>query len=92
MVKGEYSGNFLELGKIRIDFKVIGSSATYIALLIFATVMHAHQQSVQQRQDSLNEQQEGQDPQSEFIRAMNADIFLDRGLSWTAFPDDTTIL
>lgn len=38
--------------------------------------------------NSLNEQQEQEDPQSEFVRAQFVDPLFQNGSPWTAFPDD----
>lgn len=40
-----------------------------------------------------NEQQEEEEPESEFVREMNVDTSsTNRGVPWTPFPDDSTIL
>lgn len=41
--------------------------------------------------NSLNEQQEEEDPQSEFVRSMFADTLNKSGQDWAAFPDNKDI-
>ena len=42
--------------------------------------------------NSLNEEQEPEEPQSEFIRSMFSDTLHDSGIAWKSFPNDSTIL
>ena len=43
------------------------------------------------RASSMNEEQEEQAPDSEFIRSQFGDTLNDRGTDWTAFPDNKDI-
>lgn len=55
--KGEYEGQFLKLGKIRLEFNVFGSTATYIILLSAAYYMHAEMDLQKIQRLSMQDQQ-----------------------------------
>jgi hypothetical protein len=55
--RGEYEGQFLNLGKIKIQFNIFGSSATYVVLLFSAYFIHNDMESDKIQQLSMKDQQ-----------------------------------
>lgn len=55
--KGEYQGQFLSLGKIRVEFNVFGSTATYALVLLAAYYMHSDMESQKIQILSMQDQQ-----------------------------------
>jgi hypothetical protein len=55
--KGEYEGQFLSLGKIRVEFNVFGSTATYALVLFAAYYMHSDMESQKIQRLSMQDQQ-----------------------------------
>lgn len=55
--KGEYEGQFFKLGKIRVEFKVFGSTATYVLVIFSAYFMHDDMESQKTQRLSLKDQQ-----------------------------------
>lgn len=55
--RGEYEGRFLNLGKIRIEFNVFGSTATYVLVIFAAYFMHNDMELQKLQRLSLEDQQ-----------------------------------
>lgn len=55
--KGEYEGKFFKLGKVRIEFNVFGSTATYVIVIFSAYFMHNDMESQKIQRLSLMDQQ-----------------------------------
>lgn len=55
--KGSYEGQFMKLGKLKVEFSVFGSSATYIILLCAAYFIHSETESEKTKRLSVQDQQ-----------------------------------
>lgn len=55
--KGEYEGQFFNLGKIRVEFNIFGSTATYVLVIFFAYFMHNDMELQKIKRLSLKDQQ-----------------------------------
>lgn len=55
--EGEYEGQFFKLGKVRVEFKVFGSTATYVLILFSAYYMHNDMEIQKIQRQSMQDQQ-----------------------------------
>lgn len=55
--KGSYEGQFMKFGKLKVEFSVFGSSATYIILLSAAYYIHHETESESTKRSSVQDQQ-----------------------------------